>query len=110
MSSPSPFACNMNALSREARARHSELGRVLRSALAGVRELTNGYEFEFSPLPANHRALAELTTLEHACCPFFDIGVVHTEDDRLLWRLTGPEGVKQFIRQEFELWVTGQSA
>lgn len=105
----SPFACNMNALSREERLRHSELGRILRSALLAVRELADGYEFEFPLLPANYRALTELTPLEHACCPFFTISIVLNQDDKLIWQLTGGEGVKQFIQQEFELWFVGRS-
>jgi hypothetical protein len=98
------FACNMNALSRDDRERHSELAGQLRSVLAAVRELANGYEFEFPLLPANYRFLAELTPLEHACCPFFSISIVVRHDDKLVWQLTGDEGVKQFIRQEFEPW------
>ncbi|HKD78345.1 MAG TPA: hypothetical protein VKH81_01560 [Candidatus Angelobacter sp.] len=110
MNTPAPFACNMTALSRDARARHAQLGEFLRSALSGVHELPNGYEFEFPPLPANYRALTELTPLEHACCPFFDIAIVLSQDDKLLWRLTGGEGVKPFIRHEFALWVASRSA
>ena len=99
----------MNALSREERARHSELGGVLRTALLAVRELPDGYEFVFPLLPANHRALAELTPLEHACCPFFTISIVLNQDEKLVWRLTGSEGVKEFIRMEFSRWFQAGS-
>lgn len=99
----------MNALSREERLRHSELGGVLRTALLAVRELPDGYEFVFPLLPANYRALAELTPLEHACCPFFTISIVLNQDEKLVWQLTGSEGVKQFIQQEFEPWFAGRS-
>jgi hypothetical protein len=109
MNSATSFACNMNALSRDERLRHHELGAVLRATLLAVRELANGYEFEFPLLPANYRALTELTPLEHACCSFFDIGIAVRQDDRLIWQLTGSAGVKQFIRQEFESWFEGQS-
>jgi hypothetical protein len=109
MSNAAPFACNMNALSREERSRHSDLGRLLRSTLLAVRELPDGYEFEFPQLPANYRALTELTPLEHSCCPFFSISIVLRENGTLVWGLTGNEGVKQFIRQEFELWFAGRA-
>lgn len=108
MSDATPFACNMNALSRDERSRHSELSGFLQVALSVVRELANGYEFEFPHLPANFRALAELTPLEHACCPFFDISIGLKQDGKLVWQLTGSEGIKQFIRQEFELWFAGK--
>lgn len=99
----------MNALSREERLRHSELGEILRSALLGVRELANGYEFEFLLTPATYGALTELTPLEHACCPFFTISIVLNQDDKLIWQLTGGEGVKEFIRVEFGLWFQAGS-
>ncbi|HET8887497.1 MAG TPA: hypothetical protein VFQ41_01235 [Candidatus Angelobacter sp.] len=70
-----PFACDMSALSSEQRSRYQELEELLRSALCAIRELTDGYEFEFLPDPANYRALAEFTPLEHACCPFFDVSI-----------------------------------
>ena len=109
MNNTSPFACNMNALSREARVRHAELGEFLRLGLSGVRELSNGYEFEFPRLPANYRALAELTPLEHACCPFFTISIVLGQTDKFAWQLTGSEGIKEFIRIEFGPWFQAGS-
>jgi hypothetical protein len=109
MSSPGPFACDMTALSSDQRSRHRELGELLQSALGAVRELTDGYEFEFVPNPANYQVLTELTPLEHACCPFFDVSIrLEREGGKLWWRLTGREGVKQFIRQEFESWFAGR--
>ncbi len=99
----------MNALSREERLRHSELGGLLRAALLAVRELPDGYEFEFPMTPAAYDALTQLTPLEHACCPFFSISIVLRENDTLAWQLTGSEGIKQFAQQEFELWFAGRA-
>jgi hypothetical protein len=108
MNNAAPLACNMNALSRQERSRHSELGGLLRAALLAVRELPDGYEFEFPMTPATYDALIELTPLEHACCPFFSIGIV-LRQSTLFWQLTGNEGVKQFIQQEFEPWFAGRA-
>jgi hypothetical protein len=47
MNSPIAFVCDMTALSREQRARHHELAVLLLSSLAVIRELPDGYEFEF---------------------------------------------------------------
>jgi len=105
MSGNIPFACNMSALSREERSRHSELNGFLRSALLAVHELPNGYEFEFLLSPANYRAVAELTPLEHACCPFFTISIVLGQTGKLAWQLTGVEGINEFIRLEFGPWI-----
>ena len=106
MSQARPFACNMSALSAEQRAQHTHLAALLSKALVGVRELPNGYEFDFPFDASTYQALVQITPLEHACCPFFAIAIRLGEDERqrLLWQLTGSEGVKQFIRAEFSSW------
>jgi len=102
MNSPTPFFCDMTALSSEQRARHHALGALLQSSLAAIRELPDGYDFEFPWQPALYAALAEITPLEHACCPFFNISIrIESETNKLFWRLTGRDGVKLFIRAEF---------
>jgi len=77
---------------------------LLRSALITVRELANGYEFEFPLNSASYDALTEVTPLEHACCPFFTISI-RLQNTRLFWQLTGSDGIKQFIRMEFAEWI-----
>jgi len=105
-----PFACDMTALTTEQRQRHQELGKTLRAALLGVHELADGYEFEFVPDRTNYQSLAEITPLEHACCPFFDVSIrLEREGGKLWWRLTGRNGVKTFIRAEFGPWFGGRS-
>jgi hypothetical protein len=99
-----PFACDMTALSSEQRSRHRELGIQLRSALREVHELPDGYEFEFPLGTATYAVLAEITPLEHACCPFFAISIRLEPDKRLFWHLTGAEGIKAFIKAEFAHW------
>ena len=98
------FACDMTALSSEQRTRHKELGIQLRAVLREVRELSDGYEFEFPLDTTNYAALAEITPLEHGCCPFFAISIHLEPDQRLCWRLAGEEGIKQFILAEFAQW------
>ena len=104
MNSSRPFVCDMTALSVEQRSRHQQLADFLRSAVCAVRELPSGYEFEFVPEPATYDALSQITPLEHACCPFFEISIRLDQGGRLFWQLTGIEGVKQFIRMEFVHW------
>jgi hypothetical protein len=100
-----PFACDMTALSSEQRTRHHELAALLQSPLADIRELPDGYDFEFAWSCDTYDALAELTPLEHACCPFFDIGIhIESGTNKLYWRLTGQEGIKAFIRAELGRW------
>jgi hypothetical protein len=80
----------MTALSSEQSARHHELAALLQSSLAAIRELPDGYDFEFPWSPDTYKALAEVTPLEHACCPFFNISIrIESERNNLCWRLTG---------------------
>lgn len=98
----------MTALSSEQRARHHELAGLLQSSLAAIREVRDGYEFEFLWSLDTYNTLAELSPLEHACCPFFDISIrIESEGNKLCWRLTGQEGIKPFIRAEFAAWFGG---
>jgi hypothetical protein len=95
------------ALSPEQRKRNfDELGPKLRSLKKSVREVPNGYEFEF---PANSNAtqlVAEWAIGERACCPFFDIHMRLERQGGSLWLgLTGREGVKQFIQADGAAWI-----
>ena len=73
----SQFFCNTKALTPAERARHKELGEKMEAALK--------------------------TVVETECCPFFDFHIDLEEQGSLLClRLTGQEGVKEFIRAEFK--------
>src|ERR1700690_53477 len=101
-----PFFCDRTALTAEQRKRQQELAKILRSSVLGIQELPDGFEFEFPPDPSNYQALAEFTPLERACCPFFDISIRLEREGGKLWgRLTGRDGVKQFIHAEFSPWI-----
>lgn len=101
-----PFFCDRTALTPEQRKRQLELSKILHSSVLGIEELSDGFEFEFPYSLANYQALAEFTPLERACCPFFDIDIrLEREGGKLWWRLTGRDGVKQFIRAEFSPWI-----
>ena len=102
----SPFACNRAALTPEERTRHFDvLGPALRSKATAIRELPDGYEFQFAPDAATFRMLAEWADGERLCCPFFDIDLrFEREGGPLALRLTGREGVKQFIRADLGKW------
>ena len=101
-----PFFCDRTALTPDQRKRQQELSKILRSSVLGIQELPDGFEFEFPSTPSNYQALTEFTPFERACCPFFDISIrLERENGKLWWRLTGREGVKQFIQAEFSPWI-----
>jgi hypothetical protein len=103
----SPFACNRSALTGADRKRHfDELGPMLRAAVQNVRELGDGYEFQFPSDPATFRLVAEWAAAEHLCCPFFDIDLRQERENGGFWmRLSGRPGVKQFIEADLANWM-----
>ena len=103
----SPFACDIQALTPEQRKRHfEELGPQLRSLKKSVRELPDGFEFEFSADPNTFALVMEWSIQERACCPFFDIDIrLQHDGGPLIISLTGPEGAKDFIRSEAGPWL-----
>ena len=105
----SPFACNRAALTPQARKRHfDELSPALRARKKNIRELRNGFEFEFPPDTATFDLVSEWVEGERLCCPFFDIDVHVEREGGSLWlRLTGRDGVKQLIRSDFAAWFPG---
>lgn len=102
-----PFACDRTAFTAEERKRHFEVvGPALFALRKGVRELPDGYEFE---LPGDRRTFqlaSEWAAGEHACCPFFAIDLhLEPEGGALRLRLTGRDGVKQFLEAEGAEWI-----
>ncbi len=102
LSAREPFACNMLALTKSERATHQKLSRTLFAAIQEKRELPNGYAFR---LPAATLVkAAQWVALEGRCCPFFTFQIDVAKNEGPLWlRVTGSEGIKPFIRAEFQL-------
>ena len=102
----SAFACDRAALNAEERKRHfGEVGPQLRTLMQQVRELPDGYEFQFPGDTASLQRIAEWTLGEHRCCPFFDIDLRLEREGGAAWiRLTGRPGTKEFIRADFKSW------
>lgn len=103
----SALACDRLALTPEQRKRHfEELGPTLRSLKTGVRELPDGFEFKFPADMKTYELVAEWAAGERVCCPFFDIDLRAEREGGPLWlRLTGRDGVKQFIETEGASWI-----
>jgi hypothetical protein len=97
----SPLACDFTAMTAGQRERRQTLAQHLHTAIQEVRELPDGYAFRFPAEPALCLTVAEFMTLERLCCPFFTFELELEREGGPLWlRLTGREGVKQFLRAE----------
>lgn len=97
----SPLACDMTAIPADQRPVHLAASRELFSQIQETRELSDGYQFRFANDASVIRGLAEFIVLEKLCCPFLSFAIeIEAETGRVWLRLTGREGVKEFIREE----------
>jgi hypothetical protein len=98
------FYCNIKTLTPEERAHHKQLGDKLTAARKAVVETEKGFEFQFGPQDVTIAELADWVVAESKCCPFFDFHIDLENQGKLIClRLTGEEGIKQFMRAEFSL-------
>lgn len=99
----SPIMCVLGAMDAKQLARHQELRQQLHEKTEEVRELADGYALR---LPAENGmilSVAEFITLERLCCPFFSFELEVGGDEGALWlKLTGREGVKEFLKSQLE--------
>jgi hypothetical protein len=103
-SSDSKFYCNMKALNPAERAQHQQLTEKLIAARKEIVEMPRGYEFQYSPSEVSVAELAGWVTTEARCCPFFNFHIDLEREGKLVCMgLTGEDGIKAFIRIEFQV-------
>jgi hypothetical protein len=97
----SPIACDLTAISANAREGHVLTAKQILGLAEGVRELPDGYAFR---LPNETDVLlrtAMYIANERLCCPFFAFGIEIESEGGPLWlTLKGREGVKEFLTAE----------
>lgn len=99
-----PFACNMSALKPDEKKRVLELLKELKAKKKEIKELPDGYAFRYSMDNQNIKDVAEFITYERLCCPFFEFDLTVEKENGSIWFvLKGREGVKDFIKIEFDL-------
>lgn len=98
------IACNLKAISSAERPRYNDLVKQLRSAVQKRGELATGFMYTVDGRRIGLKDVAEWITMERLCCPFlaFQLSVGSSLDDYTL-ALTGPEGVKALLTEEFPM-------
>ena len=96
------FACNMKALTTEQRTEHAKRSKLLLRSIQSRKELPDGYAFRVDPSAIPIEEVARWIALERLCCPFLHFGLDIDAATTSL-RLTGPPGVKEFLRLELSL-------
>jgi hypothetical protein len=92
----------MKAMNAAQRKRYSEvLSPAVISAKLQTSELRDGYAFQFPSDAKTFATVSEWIGNERLCCPFFEFDLqVEDNSGPMILRITGPEGVKQFIKAE----------
>jgi hypothetical protein len=100
------FYCNINALNPAERAHQQQLTAKFIAVRDEIVELPRGYEFQFSPSSVSLVELVDWVAAEEKCCPFFNFHIDLEKRGKLLCLgLTGEEGIKAVIREEFRVPV-----
>ena len=104
MTTEASFYCNVKAMNPAERAVHKELTDRMIHARRKITETPDGYEFRLDASAVSLPDLANWAVMEAKCCPFFDFHLnLENQGSALHLRLSGPEGVKPFIRLEFAI-------
>ncbi len=99
-----PLVCRLDSFCGADRAHHAGLIEQLKASLEVVRELPDGYAFRFADDGSLFGRLAEWVRLESVCCPFLDFELKVERASGPVWlRLTGGEGVKEFLENQFPI-------
>jgi hypothetical protein len=100
-----PLACNLTAIPAEKRDQHQAAAEQIFRAVRETRELPSGYAFRLPEEPEMLFKAAEFVTLERLCCPFFGFTLEFEPEGGPLWlKLTGGDGVKQYLQAELLPW------
>lgn len=98
------FYCNLKALTPAERGQLHQLIEKLKAARIETKELPDGYAFRLQTDLISITDLADWISNEQKCCHFFDFAIELQRDNGPVWlRLRGREGVKAFMRHEFDI-------
>jgi hypothetical protein len=101
VSTPTPIACNLVAISDADRPRYFALRAQVLAAVESVADVGDGFVLHVGTDRAPLVALAEWIAFERVCCPFLQFHLAIEGDGPVRLGLGGAEGVKDFLREEF---------
>ena len=94
-----PNMCDLTVFSAETRAQIAADMQDVFKDVQKAQELPDGYAFQFRNEPGRFMALANFVEHERQCCPFYHFALEAEPNSGPFWlRMTGGEGVKEFMR------------
>jgi len=76
----------------------------LKEGLRDKQEIADGFVYAFHGSDATIEQLVNFIRIERQCCPFFRFELtIRDEKTDILLKITGPEGVKEFLLNELKL-------
>jgi len=99
-----PIACDPTPITPDQRERWLEIiVPQVYKAVQEIQELPNGYAWRLPSDPEMLMLVAEELNIERLCCPFVRYTLEIEPNRGPFWlRMTGREGVKEFLRMTFE--------
>jgi DNA-binding transcriptional MerR regulator len=98
MNEPQPIVCDLTVFPASVREQIAATIPDMFRAVEAVQALPDGYAFRFPNKPGQFMTLAQFVEHERQCCPFYHFVLEVEPNGGPLWlRMTGGEGVKQFM-------------
>jgi hypothetical protein len=95
-----PIACTLS--DSELRERRETVLQKVRGTVSEIKEIKNGYAYQFPGGGEMTIELAQLISLEHQCCPFLKFQLTIEPGQGPIWlEMTGPEGTRDFLSALF---------
>lgn len=100
---PTALTCDLTAIAPAERGAHQEVIRRLASEIVGdIVELPDGLALRFAA--DAYDTVVRFVAGERLCCPFLTLTLEISPARGALWlRLTGPAGIKEFLRAELHV-------
>jgi hypothetical protein len=96
------LACDLTAIPVEQKDGYQTAIQVLQTSIQERQELANGYAFRFPVEPQLSARLLDFIAAERRCCSFLTFILEFKPEGGPLWlQITGPEGTKQFLADNF---------
>ena len=99
-----PIACDLTIFGDNEKKRQRAVLNELRAKIKTVKELPDGYALDLAYEAYMLPLVAEMISIESRCCPFLVFNLeVKNGGHSITLNLTGGEGVKDVLREEFHL-------